>query len=289
MWNRPKTRATVNWLVAIGRQGILALGLMLVLAGCGGGGGGSSAPAASNTKPVANAGTLAVTKNTAQNCTLSATDADGDSLTYSIVTNGTKGVVILPNAATGACTYTPNANATGSDSFTFKTNDSKDDSNTATITVTISAVKVPDTGQTQSYTSTFGEDHDYTINPPSYTAHGNGTVTDNVTGLMWQQQDDGVSRTWYNAIAYCDNLGLAGYSDWRLPTKKELMGIVIYGSYLPAIDTTAFPSTQTAFYWSSTTYADDTNYAWIVGFGDGYVYHGYKFSHYYVRCVRGGQ
>ncbi|KKU48467.1 MAG: hypothetical protein UX68_C0013G0019, partial [Parcubacteria group bacterium GW2011_GWA2_46_9] len=120
------------------------------------------------------------------------------------------------------------------------------------------------------------------------TAHGNGTVTDNVTGLMWQQQDDGVSRTWYNAIAYCDNLGLAGYSDWRLPTKKELMGIVIYGSYLPAIDTTAFPSTQTAFYWSSTTYSGGPYSAWGVFFSVGNVGGFFKTFLYYVRAVRGG-
>ena len=49
----------------------------------------------------------------------------------------------------------------------------------------IFAAPVPDTGQTQSYTNTFGEDHDYTINPHSYTDLGNGIVRDNVTGLQW--------------------------------------------------------------------------------------------------------
>ena len=44
---------------------------------------------------------------------------------------------------------------------------------------------VPDTGQTVSYTNIFGEDHDYTINPHSYTDLGNGIVRDNVTGLGW--------------------------------------------------------------------------------------------------------
>ena len=47
------------------------------------------------------------------------------------------------------------------------------------------AAPVPDTGQTQSYTNTFGEDSDYTINQHSYTDLGNGIVRDNVTGLEW--------------------------------------------------------------------------------------------------------
>ena len=47
----------------------------------------------------------------------------------------------------------------------------------------VCAAPVPDTGQTQSYTNTFGEDPDYTFNPHSYTDLGNGVVRDNVTGL----------------------------------------------------------------------------------------------------------
>ena len=147
---------------------------------------------------------------------------------------------------------------------------------------------LPDTGQTQSYTSTFGEDSDYTINPPSYTVHSNGTVTDNVTGLMWQQQ--GSAGTWDGAIAYCQNLELAGYSDYRLPSKKELVGIVIYGTWSPAIDTAAFPYTSTSYYWSSTTAAfNNASYAWYVDFdyGDVSTYH--KWTILYVRCVRGVQ
>ena len=47
-------------------------------------------------------------------------------------------------------------------------------------------LNLPDTGQTQSYTDTFGEDSDYTINPPSYTDNGDGTVTDNVRKMTIQ-------------------------------------------------------------------------------------------------------
>lgn len=150
-------------------------------------------------------------------------------------------------------------------------------------------LKLPDTGQTQSYTDTFGEDSDYTINPPSYTDNGDGTISDDVTGLMWQQEDDDTTRTWYDAMSYCNDLTLGGYSDWRLPSKKELISIVDYGTYNPSIDTTYFSGTNASDCWSSTPSASNFSHAWSVYFSDGHVYSGYKSVSYYVRCVRGGQ
>ena len=72
--------------------------------------------------------------------TLLATDVNGDPLTFSIVTNGTKGAATITNASTGAYTYTPNPNANGLDSFTFKANDGFLDSNVATIVLSITPV-----------------------------------------------------------------------------------------------------------------------------------------------------
>ena len=92
-----------------------------------------------NTAPVATNGTLAVTQDTPATGTLQATDADSNPLTYSIVANGSKGTAVVTNASTGAYTYTPNAGATGADSFTFKANDGTVDSNTATVNVTIAS------------------------------------------------------------------------------------------------------------------------------------------------------
>jgi hypothetical protein len=66
--------------------------------------------------------TFTINSNTTLNDTLSAYDADGDTLTYSIVGNPSKGSVSITNANTGAFTYTPNANYNGSDSFTYKVN-----------------------------------------------------------------------------------------------------------------------------------------------------------------------
>jgi hypothetical protein len=67
---------------------------------------------------------------------LSASDADSDGLTFSIVTAPTNGAVVVTNAAMGAFTYTPGAGFPGSTSFTFKANDGEVDSNVATVTVT---------------------------------------------------------------------------------------------------------------------------------------------------------
>ncbi|MGK5093896.1 DUF1566 domain-containing protein [Deltaproteobacteria bacterium TL4] len=66
--------------------------------------------------------------------------------------------------------------------------------------------------------------------------------TDNVTGLLWQKQDDATTRTWADAGTYCSGLNLGGYSSgWRLPTPRELMSIANYDSFSPAING---PSTQ---------------------------------------------
>jgi len=68
---------------------------------------------------------------------------DANPLTYSIVTNGTKGTATITNIGTGAYTYTPSLNQTGTDTFTFKVNDGTVDSNVATITITITPSVTP--------------------------------------------------------------------------------------------------------------------------------------------------
>jgi len=121
----------------------------------------------------------------------------------------------------------------------------------------------------------------------SYTDNGNGTVTDTSTGLMWQQ-DGSNHKNWKDALAYCEDLGLGDYTDWRLPTIKEIKSLVDDSRYNPAINITFFSSTVSSVYWSSTTNADDTNNAWGVNFYDGYDDYYYKSDSYYVRAVRGG-
>ena len=126
--------------------------------------------------------------------------------------------------------------------------------------------------------------------------NGDGTVTDTSTGLMWEvKTDDGGDRdaanscTWEEALEYCESLGLANHSDWRLPDKEELRSIADYENYDPSIDDAYFPNTQADGYWSSTTCAYSKASAWYLDFnygGDGY---GTKTGVRYVRAVRGGQ
>ena len=123
-------------------------------------------------------------------------------------------------------------------------------------------------------------------NPMSFKDHGDGTVTDNVTGLMWQQGDDDSTRTWCEAVDYCEALHLAGHTDWRLPDEYELQGIVDYGRFGPSIDTTYFPGTNPSDYWSSFTYAYTPFYALKVDFLDGYVGFRPKIYSGYILCVR---
>ena len=97
--------------------------------------------------------------------------------------------------------------------------------------------------------------------------NGDGTVTDNNTGLMWMKTDSGKGMPWEEALAYAENSTYAGYNDWRLPNIKELQYLV---DYTRSPDTTKSPAInpifQTSsiineagkedypFFWSSTTF-----------------------------------
>ena len=94
-----------------------------------------------NFPPVATNSSVATTTSAPVGGTLTATDANpGDTLTYSIVTNGTHGTAVITDALTGAFAYTPSTSAAAVDTFTFKANDGAADSNVATVTVTITGL-----------------------------------------------------------------------------------------------------------------------------------------------------
>ncbi len=128
--------------------------------------------------------------------------------------------------------------------------------------------KLPDTGQLSDYTPTFGEDSDYLLNPPSFSLNGDGTVTDNVTGLMWQRTDGG-EMTFERALIYCDSLALGGYTDWRIPTCHELFGILNHDRLNPALDTAVFVKTAAEYWWSGERRVDDSTRIWVVNAGGG--------------------
>jgi hypothetical protein len=106
-----------------------------------------------NDAPTAASQLVTTDEDTPAAGTLSASDTDGDSLTYRLVSNGSQGTATLTDASIGAFSYTPNANANGTDSFTFNVNDGSVDSNTATVTVTINAVNDAPTTASQLVTT----------------------------------------------------------------------------------------------------------------------------------------
>ena len=92
---------------------------------------------AGNSPPVANNQAVTTTKDTAKAITLTATDANNDTLTYTIVTQPSHGTLSPSTPGGAARTYTPTTGYVGPDSFTFKANDGTVDSNTATVSITV--------------------------------------------------------------------------------------------------------------------------------------------------------
>ena len=110
----------------------------------------------------------------------------------------------------------------------------------------------------------YGQDAQFSGNQPSYTDNGDGTITDNVTGLMWQQTPSLDHYSWQQAVDTCESLELAGYDDWRIPSLKELFSISDFSQGWPYLDTTYFDLADSGSvskdeqYWSSNTYAGVT-------------------------------
>jgi len=121
--------------------------------------------------------------------------------------------------------------------------------------------------------------------------NGDGTVTDLTTTLMWQQSTAPGLYEWKDALAYCENLTLAGYNDWRLPTVRELRSLTDLNQYAPSINTAIFPDTSSTIgYWSSNTYEEYEAFhlAWYMDFSEGTYNYGLKTKSGNVRAVRGG-
>jgi len=131
-----------------------------------------------------------------------------------------------------------------------------------------SMLRLPDTGQSMSYTTTFGEDNDYNIFPPAFTHHGDGTVTDTITGLMWQQLDGG-EMTFENSQIYCNNLTLGGYTDWRLPNIYEAFSILNHQNVNPPLDLTYFSSSLADYWWTNDNQVNDPAKIWVTNAGGG--------------------
>ena len=178
--------------------------------------------------------------------------------------------------------------------------------------------ELPATGQTTCWDSNgnvipcagTGQDGELREGAPlAYVDHGDGTVTDVNTGLMWEKlshdgtvHDDHNTYTWANAIsghvATLNSTNFAGHNDWRLPNVRELLSIVTYQNLLPTVapafdnhcssgcDVTRCSCTFSGDTWTSTSEADSPSNQWFVDFQDGQVGAGLEHGSGPVRAVR---
>ena len=302
-------------------------------------GGGNTTP--SNTLASADAGPdQSVITNTLVTLDANASfDADGDTLSYSwSITSSPSSTVSLSNATSATAHFTPDVD--GSYIISLVVNDGSENSLADAVTITSStsgtsySYAIVDTNQSLCYDSTsgvatacsgIGYDADINGNQPSYTLSDDGlSVTDNVTGLIWQQStdlnadgivdyDDKLFQE--EAVSYCENLTLAGREDWRLPSVKEAYSLILFSgkdasNYAGTDTSTLTPFIDPVFDWafgdldsgndriidgqyaSSTLYVSTTMNNNATVFGVNYVdgrIKGYPLAtkEYYVRCVTG--
>ena len=180
------------------------------------------------------------------------------------------------------------------------------DGDLAACTATLPPLRFPKTGQITCYNDAgspvacagSGQDGQLQAgSTPSYTDNGNGTITDNVTKLMWEKlSDDGSihdkDSTYFGmsaGIAKANTLNgaaFAGHTDWRLPNRRELASIVDLGRQNPSANPVfhtgcvggctilSCSCTKNTIYWTSSTYIGYSLASWKVIFQDGDIYAG---------------
>jgi hypothetical protein len=128
----------------------------------------------------------------------------------------------------------------------------------------------------------------------AYVNHGDGTLSDTNTGLMWQVEEETEKKQYGEALMYCQMLDLGGHQDWRLPGKEELQVLARAGFEALKRD---FPALQDERYWAASPeeqlqWAEDPGrIAYTVdfdprssNFGKAVTY--YRSYSYFVRAVR---
>ena len=112
-----------------------------------------------------------------------------------------------------------------------------------------------------------------------------GIVRDNMTGLFWEQEPAAGEVEWSEADAYCRALGRGG-RNWRLPRIKELLTLIDPSTSGVLIDSTIFPNTAAASYWTFTQHVVATDNYWTVSFATGGTRNDSPGSRMHVRCVQ---
>jgi hypothetical protein len=134
-----------------------------------------------------------------------------------------------------------------------------------------------------------------------YVVHGDGTITDTTTALMWKQCVEGLSdpscasgtaelQTWQSALQTANNIndngGFAGYADWRVPNIAELVSLVEEQCTGPSINDSVFPNTAKKFIWTSSPDFNLDKGSWSVDFNIGATATLERDSAFQVRLVR---
>ncbi len=123
--------------------------------------------------------------------------------------------------------------------------------------------------------------------PNHFTDNSDGTVTDNLTGLIWQKSPFADTLTWEESLNYADTLSLNGLTDWRLPNIKELQSINDESRINPSLNTAYFNTGNAKKYWSSTTLPNQTSKAWYLFTQFGITTYDTKTAKHYIICLRG--
>jgi len=269
--------------------------LLAILSACGGGGGGSSSSSEEGSEVVTEAnsaptisGTPAITvvRSSYYKFEPVASDADDDNLTYSIENPPSWATF---DELTGKIEGTPvESDIATYEDITITVSDGLETASLDAFDISVINTVITKSGQTTSYVTGDDGDTQYGL-PLSYTRDNvNEIVTDNNTGLIWQDNADAqnLTHTYSDAIAYCDSLALGGYNDWRLPNTRELFSIVHFGTADPSIDST-FLNINSFEYWTNDISLFDSTYANTIFFDDGTVDADKQTESSYLRCVRG--
>jgi hypothetical protein len=290
--------------------------VLLALAACGGAGGGAAAPA-----PVAPAFTtqpanVTVTAPATATFNAVATGAPVPTLQWQLSTDG--GTNFANIAGATASSYTTPATVVGDSGKRYRVvaTNSAGTVNSNAATLTVKAIALMKTGQTLCYDAAgvtiacagTGQDGDLQTGvagpSPRFTVDGTGyCVTDNLTGLMWTRNANWLAgagaattgtRTWQQALDYANALNICGFTDWRLPNRKELRSLINYNlvNNASALNTPTglFSNVQAEYYWSSSSNAASPGTACSVYMGGGGIaINGKEVTSRYVWPVRAGQ